>query len=75
MKITIFFISHPDKHKHNSKIVSKTNVTYAPIKIDWAMNIASNYFNQQQPASNFTTVSNVMVLLCELRLIIVNLGL
>ena len=60
-------ISHPDKHKRNWKIVSTINVTYAPIQINWARNIASNYFSQQQPGSSFTTVSNVMVLLCELR--------
>ena len=60
-------ISHPDKHKRNWKIVSTINVTYAPIQINWARNIASNYFSQQQPASSFTTVSNIMVLLCELR--------
>ena len=60
------FISYPDKHKHNWKIVSTMNVTYAPIQINWARNIASNYFIQQQPASSFTTVSTVMVLLCEL---------
>ena len=52
-------ISHPDKHKRNWKIVSTINVTYAPIQINWARNIASNYFSQQQPASSFTTVSNV----------------
>ena len=39
------FISHPDKHKRNWKIVSTINVTYAPIQINWARNIASNYFN------------------------------
>ena len=61
------FISHPDKHKRNWKIVSTINVTYAPIQINWASNKAPNYFNQQQPASSVTTVSNVMVLLCELR--------
>ena len=60
-------ISHPDKHKRNWKIVSTINVTYAPTKINWARNIASNYFSQQQPASSFTTVSNAMVLLCEVR--------
>ena len=60
-------ISHPEKHKRNWKIVSTISVTYAPIQINWARNIASNYFSQQQPASSFTTVSNVMVLLCELR--------
>ena len=60
-------ISHPDKHKRNWKIVSTINVTYAPKQINWARNIVSNYFSQQQPASSFTTVSNVMVLLCELR--------
>ena len=32
------FISHPDKHKCNWKIVS-TNVTYAPIQINRARNI------------------------------------
>ena len=37
------FISHPDKHKCNWKIVSTINVTYAPIQINWARNIASNY--------------------------------
>ena len=61
------FISHPDKHKYNWKIVSTINVTYAPIQINWARNKASNYLNQQQPASSFTTVSNAMVLLYELR--------
>ena len=61
------FIFHPEKHKFNWKIVSAINVTYAPIQIYWARNIASNYSSQQQPASSFTTVSNVMVLLCELR--------
>ena len=66
LKITIS-ISHPDKHKRNWKIVFTINVTYAPIQINWARNIASNYFSQQQSASSFTTVSNVMVLLCELR--------
>ena len=50
MKITVF-ISHPDKHKHNWKIISTINVTYAPIQINRVRNIASNYFNQQQPAS------------------------
>ena len=60
-------MSHPDKHKRNWKIVSTINATYAPIQINWAGNTASNYFNQQQPASSFITVSNVMVLLCELR--------
>ena len=48
-----------------SRFYNKCN--NAPIQIDWAMNIASNYFNQQQAASSFTTVSNVMVFLCELR--------
>ena len=47
-------ISHPDKHKRNWKIVSTINVTYPPIQINWARNIASNYFSQQQPASSFT---------------------
>ena len=61
------FISNPDKHKRNWKIVSTINVTYEPIQINWARNKASNYFNQHQPASSFTTVSNVMVLLCEVR--------
>ena len=61
------FIFYPDKHKRNWKIVSTINVTYAPIQINWVRNIAPNYFNQQQPASSFTTVSNVMVHLCELR--------
>ena len=61
------FISHPDKHKRNWKIGSTINVTYAPIHINWARNKASNYYNQHQPASSFTTVSNVMVLLCEVR--------
>ena len=61
------FISHPDKHKCNWKIVSRMNVTYAPIQINWARNKASNYFNQQQSASSSTMVSNVMVLLCEVR--------
>ena len=61
------FISRPDKHKRNWNLVSTINVTFAPIQINWARNIASNYFSQQQPASSFTTVSNVMVLLCELR--------
>ena len=42
------FISHPDKHKRNWKIVYTINVTYAPIQINWARNKASNYFNQQQ---------------------------
>ena len=42
------------------------NVTYAPIQINWARNIASYSFSQQ-PASSFTTVSNVMVLLCDVR--------
>ena len=60
-------ISHSDKHKRNWKIVSTINLTYAPLQIDWARNIASNYFSQQQPASSFNTVSNVMVLLRELR--------
>ena len=59
------FISHPDKHKRNWKVVSTINVTYAPIQINWTRNKASNYFSQQQPASSFTTVSNVMALLCE----------
>ena len=44
-----------------------TEKTYAPIQINWARNIASNYSNQQQPASSFITVSNVVVLLCEVR--------
>ena len=61
------FISHPDKHKRNRKIVSTINATYEPVQINWARNIASNYLSQQQPASSFTTLSNVMVLLCELR--------
>ena len=61
------FVSHPDKHKRNWNIVSTMNVTHAARQINWTRNIASNYFNQQQPASSFTTVSNVMVLLCELR--------
>ena len=61
------FISHPDKHKRGWKIVSTINVTNTPIQINWARNIASDYFIQQQPASSFTTVSNVMVLLCVLR--------
>ena len=61
------FISHPDKHKRNWKIVSTINIIYAPIQINWARNKTSNYFNQQQPALSCTTVSNVMVLLCELR--------
>ena len=39
-------ISHPDKHKRNWQIVSTINVTYAPIQINWARNIASNYFSQ-----------------------------
>ena len=39
-------ISHPDKHKRNWKIVSTITVTYAPIKINWGRNIASNYFSQ-----------------------------
>ena len=55
MKITIFiFPTH-----------TCTNAT--PIQINWPRNRASKYFNQQQPASSFTTFSNVMVLLCELR--------
>ena len=37
------------------------------IQINLANKIAFNYFSQQQPASSFTTVSNAMVLLCELR--------
>ena len=61
------FVSHPDKHKRNWNIVSTINITHAPIQINWARDIASNYFSQQQPAPSFTTVSNVMVLLCELR--------
>ena len=61
------FISHSDKHKRNWKICSTISVTYAPMQNDRARNVASNYFNQQQPASSFTTISNVMVLLCELR--------
>ena len=60
-------ISHPGKHKRNWKIASIINETYAPIQTNWASNKASNYFDQQQPASSFTTVPNVMVLLCELR--------
>ena len=32
-----------------------------PQWVNWARNKASNYFNQQQSASSFTTVSNVMV--------------
>ena len=43
------FISY--KYKRNWKIVSTINVTYAPIQINWARNIASKYFSQQQPAS------------------------
>ena len=50
MKITIFFIFHPPKHKHNWKIVSTINVTYAPTQINWARNTASNYLDQQQPS-------------------------
>ena len=61
------FISHPEKHKRNWKIVSAIKVTYAPIQNNWARNIASSYFNQQQPASSFTTGSNVMFFLCEVR--------
>ena len=61
------FISHPDKHKRNWKIVSTINVTYAPLQIDWARNIAFNYIRQQQTALSFTTLSNVVVLLCEVR--------
>ena len=60
------YISHPDKHKLTWKIVSTINVTYAPIQTNWARNIASNYFSQQQPASIFTMVSNVMFC-CEVR--------
>ena len=33
------FISHPDKHKRNWKIVSTIKITYAPIQINWARNI------------------------------------
>ena len=40
-----YFIFHPEKHKRNWKIVSTINVTYAPIQINWARNIASNYFS------------------------------
>ena len=61
------FISHPDKHKRNWKIVSTINANYAPIQINWGRDIAFSYCNQQQPASSCTTVSNVMVLLCEVR--------
>ena len=50
------FISHSNKHKRNWKIISTINVTYAPTQINWARNIALNYFSQQQPVSSFTTV-------------------
>ena len=60
-------ISHPNKHKRNWKIISTINVATAPIKVNWATNIAYSYFSQQQPAWSFTTLSNVMVLLCEIR--------
>ena len=53
------FTSHPDKHKRNWKSVSTINVTHAPIQINCARNIASNYLSQQQPDSSFTTVLNV----------------
>ena len=42
------YVSHPNKHKRKWKIVSTINVNYAPIQINWARNIASNYFSQQQ---------------------------
>ena len=58
------FISHPDKHKRNWINVSGINVAYSHLQITWARNVASNYFSQQQPGSSFTTVSNVMVILC-----------
>ena len=39
------------------------NVTYAPMQINWT----SNYYSQQQPDPSFTTVSNDVVRLCEVR--------
>ena len=62
-----FFISHQTSTNITEKIFSTINVIYAPLQINWARNIAYKYFSQQPPASSFTTVSNVMVLLCELR--------
>ena len=61
------FITHPNKHTRSWKTISTINVTYAPMRINWARHIACDFFIQQQPASSFSTVSNVMVLLCELR--------
>ena len=57
-KINNIFIYLPIKLRRNWKIVSTINVTYAPIQINWARNIAFNYFSQQQPVWSFTTVSN-----------------
>ena len=41
---TNIFISHPNEHKRNWKIVYTINITYAPIQINWARTIASSYF-------------------------------
>ena len=76
-------ISHPDKHKRNWKIVSTINVTYAPIQINWAMNIASNYFSPTTTClklhhglkcygSSLWTTSSIV--LCNLRLQMQNPG-
>ena len=61
------FVSRLNKHNRHWNIVSVITLTDALIWINWARNIASNYFSQQQPASNFTAASNVMVHPCELR--------